>query len=195
MGLHDRTHANDGKSLDATTVPTELDIAYAAGFYDGEGTCYAKCGKYAQARVFQKDPEMLYKFRDFFGGNVRPVAGHAARGINGGPLFEWAVTGTRAKEFLRKIYPFVSSRRKQQIDATNFREDKPEPRKIALVQVEMTDERRIARSVMNAQEKHRESCKWHRERNRERTRHLGTNLARRKHTVKPEISSVEIVNV
>jgi len=49
----------------------EADIAWAAGFFDGEGTIYVSTlggkGFQIQAGVSQNDPEALYKFKDIVG--------------------------------------------------------------------------------------------------------------------------------
>jgi hypothetical protein len=101
--------------LEPIKVPTAIDIAWAAGIYEGEGTCSSKSGAGGSygITVSQKDPELLYRLRDWFGGSV-------IRFPNG--KFEchrWAVSGDKARGFLAAIYPFMTARRKSQIDATN----------------------------------------------------------------------------
>ncbi len=99
--------------LDATKVPTELDIAWAAGIYEGEGHCRL-CGKTKRglsATVVQKDPEILYRLRDWFGGRVTD-------NCTGSGAHVWECNGDRARVLLALVYTFMSARRKTQIDAT-----------------------------------------------------------------------------
>lgn len=98
--------------LDATKVPTEIDIAWAAGIYEGEGHCRL-CGhgkRSFAAAVVQKDPELLYRLRDWFGGSVNS---------NGAWCNVWDICGDRARVFIALIYKFMTARRKMQIDETN----------------------------------------------------------------------------
>lgn len=63
----------------------------------------------------QKDPEFLYKLRDIFGGSVK--------GYDNGGFWinHWRVSGNKARAFLGSIYPMLTARRKEQIDATGAR--------------------------------------------------------------------------
>lgn len=116
-----RTRPNKPE-LNATKVPTAFDIAWAAGFYEGEGTC-RNCGHTERGfmvSVTQKDSECLYLLRDWFGGSVRDNG--AGVGVH-----VWDACGDRARIFVALIYKFLSSRRRLQVDATGcleFLEDK-----------------------------------------------------------------------
>jgi len=110
--MNNRTRPNKPE-LKATKVPTSHDIAWAAGFYEGEGTC-RNCGHTERGfmvSVTQKDTECLYLLRDWFGGSVRDNG--ARTGIQ-----VWDACGDRARVFIALIYKFLSSRRRLQIDAT-----------------------------------------------------------------------------
>jgi hypothetical protein len=107
--------------LNATKMPSELDVAWAAGLYEGEGTCCWKpTTRTVKGRVYhgasdylsvtQKDPEVLYRLRDLFGGSVYEYM------VNDLPCSRWTVHGQRARNFAEKIYSFLSARRKMQID-------------------------------------------------------------------------------
>jgi hypothetical protein len=99
--------------LDATKVPTAIDIAWSAGVYEGEGTARL-CGRGKRSlavSVPQKDPEILYTLRDLFGGSVNAPCGN--------PCYKWDICGDRARIFLALIYSFLSSRRRAQVDATD----------------------------------------------------------------------------
>lgn len=105
----------DGQSLDASTIPSAEDVIFSAGFYEGEGYC----GRVSASRngiamhIGQKDPEILYRLREWWGGSVRLAK---RSGVNQVSIFIWLLSGDRARHFLRSIYPFLSVRRKQQIE-------------------------------------------------------------------------------
>lgn len=100
--------------LDATKIPSLIDIAWSAGIYEGEGSIRL-CGRGKRSlagSVPQKEPEILYELRDWFGGSVcipwRKQACHT-----------WNICGDRARIFIALIYPYLSSRRRSQVDATD----------------------------------------------------------------------------
>ena len=107
--------------LNPTRTATKLEIAWAAGIYEGEGTCCEKptTRKY-KGRIYhssadylsvtQKDQEILYRLRDLFGGSVYEYI------VNGLPCSRWTIHGQRARNFAMAVYPWLSSRRKAQID-------------------------------------------------------------------------------
>lgn len=105
----------DGQSLDASKIPSREDVIFSAGFYEGEGYC----GRVSAARngiamhVGQKDPEILHRLRDWWGGSIRLAK---RSGVNQVSMFIWLLSGDRARHFLRSIYPYLSVRRKQQIE-------------------------------------------------------------------------------
>jgi hypothetical protein len=109
-----RTTRPNKPELDATKVPSTLDIAFAAGFYEGEGTCrmsgHNKRG--FMLSVTQKDPEVLHWLRDWFGGSVRDNG-------TGCGVHIWDACGDRGRIFAALIYSYLSGRRKVQIDATD----------------------------------------------------------------------------
>jgi hypothetical protein len=99
--------------LDATKVPNEIDIAWAAGIYEGEGHCRL-CGHTKRGfmvQIVQKDPELLYRLRDWFGGSVSGVR-------KGNSCHSYDICGDRARIFIALVYKFMTVRRKAQIDAT-----------------------------------------------------------------------------
>jgi hypothetical protein len=100
--------------LEATKIPSAIDVAWSAGIYEGEGTCRL-CGHTKRgfmASVTQKDPELLYRLRDWFGGSVRDNG--AGIGVH-----TWDICGDRARIFMCLIYEFLTVRRREQLDGTN----------------------------------------------------------------------------
>jgi hypothetical protein len=108
-----RTRTNRPE-LDATKVPTEVEVAWSGGIFEGEGTVrLAGNGKRGfMVAIPQKDPELLYWLRDWFGGSVA-----APSGVN--PCYHWNICGDRARIFVALIYGMLTARRKEQVDATN----------------------------------------------------------------------------
>ena len=96
-----------------TIKPTSLDIAWAAGIYEGEGCCFVEnhigTGKkrVIGASIDQKDPEILLRLQALFGGNILAYR-------NGGQ-HKWRIYAARARGFLMTILKFMSARRRAQI--------------------------------------------------------------------------------
>ena len=89
----------------ATEVPSNVDIAWAAGFYEGEGSCT----RLSEIRITQKDGEVLQRLQRWFGGNITV---QIQKGVEY-PI--WRATGARARGIRLTLYPFLSSRRQGQI--------------------------------------------------------------------------------
>ena len=91
--------------LDPALAPTEIpaihDIAWAAGFYEGEG-CVSSRG---MVRIGQKDPWVLKQMRELYGGTVAFYDG----------MYSLSLNGSRARGFLMSIYGLLSPRRQEQI--------------------------------------------------------------------------------
>lgn len=120
-----RYHANKA-GLEPKITPSDLDIAWAAGVYEGEGSC-VRSGKGKNSfcvSVAQKDPELLYRLRDLFGGSVKEYPNNRGTKFTNGKsftVFAWRVSGNYARLFLAVIYSYLTTRRKAQIDATAVR--------------------------------------------------------------------------
>ena len=54
------------RGLPPTKSPSLLDIAWAAGIVEGEGSFGGKKRSTVTVQVCQKEPEILHKLRDFF---------------------------------------------------------------------------------------------------------------------------------
>jgi hypothetical protein len=105
--------------LEPTKIPTAIDIAWSAGIYEGEGSCVVSGGnvntKSFSICVPQKDPEFLYRLRDWFGGGIKLYNVGKERRFE---IYHWVVCGDNARAFVAVVYPFLTSRRRAQIDAT-----------------------------------------------------------------------------
>jgi hypothetical protein len=105
----------------ATISPTTKDIAWAAGFMEGEG-CFTHTGgrtAYGSERVqaSQVNMEPLERLQALFGGrlierrnNPRGFGGRGAGVIN-----VWQVNGSRARGVMLTLFPLMSERRRGQI--------------------------------------------------------------------------------
>lgn len=117
---HMRTFKTDRAGLDATRIPSDIEIAWAAGVYEGEGSC-VRTGPKSNSfsvTISQKDPELLYRLREMFGGSVF----FRYQGKQRFTVYTWVLCGTRARIFLAAIFPWLTARRKIQIEATSAKE-------------------------------------------------------------------------
>lgn len=103
--------------------------AYAAGFFDGEGTVdirYRKThgGKYdrfeLRCSMSQVNTEVLHWFHANFGGSV------CSR--KSGAISQWVVVGPSATDFLRRVHPFLIVKREQASIGLEFGETLVGPR-------------------------------------------------------------------
>jgi hypothetical protein len=87
--------------------PSMRDIAWAAGVYEGEGTCHANIRRTNSITlsISQKDLWLLQRLKMLFGGEI-----YDARSIS-----MWVLAGARARGFLMTIYALLSPRRQKQI--------------------------------------------------------------------------------
>jgi hypothetical protein len=96
-----------------TEHPTMMQIAWAAGCYEGEGSVLprnsAYGGKSPIVSLTQKDDWLCARLRALFGGQVRKYQ------MRGRFYNYWRLTGPRGIGFLMTIYSFLSPRRKEQV--------------------------------------------------------------------------------
>lgn len=186
----DPLYGKYGDSLEPTRKPTETDVAFFAGFFDGEGSCTPhKQHRALSVKISQKDPELLYRLRDLWGGSVRFWAVKNEKGswiFEGyesykNPIYVWTVTGDRARGFLRQIYPLVSNRRKVQIDRIDLTPVGWKLRKSP----RMSPERQAAREKMDDRERLLESKAHHRAENLEHCRAKDREYQQKKFGWKP----------
>lgn len=88
---------------------TELDVAWLAGFFEGEGTINKH-----DLRIPQVQRWPLDRVRELFGGCV---GGPYTWKPPGGPIrvfYLWRVTGYLALGILNEIYPLLSPKRQEQ---------------------------------------------------------------------------------
>lgn len=95
----------------------QLELAWAAGFFDGEGcTTLGQIKKlafgapktylYPKLTVSQKDPRPLARF-------VEAVGEGRLRG-QGQRIHNWSVMGAKAHVVMSKLYPYLSAPKREQ---------------------------------------------------------------------------------
>lgn len=92
----------------------DLQVAWAAGLFEGEGTIYKRKGRGVKIRVSMTDKEVVDKFAGIFGISVYRRC-HAY----GKSKEQWeAVTESKTKvnEIVCQMYPFLCRRRREQIE-------------------------------------------------------------------------------
>ena len=94
--------------LDRLKEPSTLEIAWAAGFYEGDGYCQLgpKTSGTQRVIIVQKNKEMLERMRFLFGGSVVKYKADVC--------WKWMAHGSRGRGFLMTIYSFLSERRQIQ---------------------------------------------------------------------------------
>lgn len=98
--------------------PCATDLAWAAGFVDGEGCIQTTVRMRSRNRrdyilglyVGQVDPRPLYRLSELFGGVVYPKSSGPTERR---PMFMWRVTGSTAEATLRALLPFLLVKREQ----------------------------------------------------------------------------------
>lgn len=99
-------------AVKATTSPTSMDVAWAAGFIEGEGCFYKHPQGGLTLIVTQVDRAPLDRLMRFFGGAVYKM--HDNRRNRQGS-WQWHTHGPRARGIMFTLYIFLSQRRRFQI--------------------------------------------------------------------------------
>lgn len=114
---------------DASTSPSEVDKAYAAGFFDGEGhITIAFMSAKARTRgvtytmrigASQNDLAPLLWLRDRWGGSVSQVARRTAVG---NATYRWVLCSRKAAGFIRDVYPWLKVKARRAEVALRFQD-------------------------------------------------------------------------
>lgn len=91
----------------ATKSPTKVDLAWAAGFLEGEGYF----GKALRAAQVQREP--LERLLAIFGGSIAYYPPDGKPNHQG--HFRWSACGARARGIMMTLFLFMSPRRQEQI--------------------------------------------------------------------------------
>jgi hypothetical protein len=86
--------------------PSDVEIAYVAGFFDGEGCVYLNTRKNGRAilriKVSQKDRRPLDLLQERFGGSVCVSRNRKT----GNECWSWSLSTAQAERFVRMVQPF-----------------------------------------------------------------------------------------
>ena len=85
---------------------SDIDLGYAAGFYEGEGSVCSTNDSSCCVNIAQKDSEPLVKLQELFGGNINLYNGY----------HYWRLYGDECKAFIVLIFNQLSARRRKQIE-------------------------------------------------------------------------------
>lgn len=90
-----------------------MNLAYAAGFLDGEGNIgFGRCRASVFPRVLIVNTErnVLEAFRSRFGGDIKPLSGRKSNWKQG---WVWRLSWSRAVNFLAKLEPHMRIKNRQ----------------------------------------------------------------------------------
>ncbi len=94
----------------------ELELAWAAGFFDGEGSTNiskTKTGWYLRISIVQNDREVLDRFHKAIGG-LGKVTGPNQYSYNKNPWYRYSLVGSKAHAALGLLFPYLSSIKRAQ---------------------------------------------------------------------------------
>jgi hypothetical protein len=108
---------------------TELQLAWAAGFFDGDGSSYARTQWRRKSRTaahvlvvtagqmehrVNEIPPELCSLRSLFGGHfVRSTTGN---GMASRPMWQWVVVSQQARHAMAKMLPYLHDAKQEQWD-------------------------------------------------------------------------------
>lgn len=98
----------------------EIELAWAAGFFDGEGSTNVSrtnSGWYIRINIQQNDREVLDRFRSAIGG-LGNIRGPVQYKYNKNPWYSYSLTGSKAHQVLNLLFPYLSSVKRNQIITT-----------------------------------------------------------------------------
>jgi len=108
---------------------TDIDLAYIAGFFDGEGCislCKVKDDSYRRnynymlaIHVSNTKLEILEMLHREFGGHFQRIKNKTTP--NGKEIYVWALTRRIATRFIKAIYPYLRMKRRQAELALEYR--------------------------------------------------------------------------
>lgn len=97
-----------------TVEPTEADIAWAAGLFEGEGAiCQDKKGR-VRLSLKMTDFDCVRRFAEVVGGRVYgPYSYESKDGYKRQPWLLWHSDGTAPKVIIEQFWPWVLGRRRE----------------------------------------------------------------------------------
>jgi len=130
-----------------------------AGIYEGEG-CVAGIKGRTIANVHQKDPEILYRIREMFGGSITEIRKGTPKNCH-----VWKLYGDVARSMFHAIFPYLSTRRKMQVEKSGGLRFTGMP---CYREMKISAERKAKRAGMTQKQKMVESQLYYQSKNREK---------------------------
>ena len=103
--------------MDALRLEGSQELAWAAGFYDGEGSAYLWQGRRPRVVIGQVDDFVLLRFRAAVGGlgNINGPYVYSKR-PNAQPHFQYTCNGAKALQVAELLIPYVSPIKRAQLE-------------------------------------------------------------------------------
>ena len=129
--IHPTCFANLGGEIKRHKLESisETELAYIAGFFDGEGTVGVYARK-ARARnksywslyiiISQVNPIPLIKIRDLFGGGIYSAPQKTPTGEEAKLIWKWTISDRKAEYFLRNIIDYLIVKKEEATLALAF---------------------------------------------------------------------------
>ena len=95
-----------------TQHPTVRDIAWTAGFLEGEGSFHNGLGSTVVSAV-QVNKEPIQRLLELFGGSAKQYNLHGRD--NNKPIWRWSVSGAKGRGLAMTVYVLMSAKRQAQI--------------------------------------------------------------------------------
>lgn len=104
------------KIMDALRANNTLELSWAGGFFDGEGTAYLWQGRRPRLAIGQIDDFVLLRFKNAVGGlgNINGPYAYAKR-PKATPHFLYSANGAKALQVAELILPHVSPVKRAQL--------------------------------------------------------------------------------
>jgi hypothetical protein len=96
----------------ATRRPTLKDLAWAAGYLEGEA-CFSRTNSSEMVQVVSTDREPLEYLQEIFGGSIGPD--YKPKNPKHSPCNTWRVYGARARGIMQTMYSLLAPRRQRKI--------------------------------------------------------------------------------
>ena len=87
--------------------PTKEQLAYIAGYIDGEGCIRIEKNNALRVEIDNTYPAVLFKIRDFFGGTVRLKSSSKGKWRS---VWNYNACGLTAKTLLEALLPFLEEK-------------------------------------------------------------------------------------